>query len=754
MNARQFDQAREGAQDVAPGEEDAFPDLLRQALAFLRRRYLSILGTALLCGAVAGGATFLMDDLYRSQLLLIVEEPPRSPIDEEQANFQLTESFAEGQTYILRSNNLMRAVVERENLTEVADFQREQKTGLSLAISYLRGLLQPPREIQPGIDPETAYAMRVLQEQMRVERRGITNVIEVSVSASSPALAQRVTAALGEEFVQNRERAQQERASRMASWLDERAFELQRQLSESEDAVTAFRIENGLISGENGTGLGDQRLTELNSELISTRAELTERRAAFERARDVLERGGDLQSLPEVQRSEIVEQLRIALLQEQLNLAELRRGGVNNTRLASLEEKIAELDAQVRGEVQRIVEGLGNEVSTLEAREMLVLNELARAGGETGADTLALLELRELERRAKANRELYTRYLENSGLAQENLSFLTSGVEIVDPATWPVEPYFPPTKIFILFGLVFGAGFGAVLAYLREAVVTRGFVTGQQLSRFLGLPILASVPRLTAAETKGRFAFDMPQEDPFSQFSEAIRSIRHELMAGYDPDKTGAPVVLITSASQNEGKSSLAVALASSAQAGGLSVLLIDADLRMGGLTDMMDMRGVEGLTELVRGQNWEVELENAEPGMGCIDILPTGGTVKSPSDLLSVPGLRQYLAAARDHYDLVILDAPPVGNMVDAPILGRLADTIAFVVRWNHTPREVALEAIKRLDRSRVAGIVMNAVDVLQSAKYGDTYEAYVRDGYGYAPPAEAKAAPKKRRGARHAVV
>ena len=91
-------------------------------------------------------------------------------------------------------------------------------------------------------------------------------------------------------------------------------------------------------------------------------------------------------------------------------------------------------------------------------------------------------------------------------------------------------------------------------------------------------------------------------------------------------------------------------------------------------------------------------------------------------------------VAEARKHHDLVVIDAPPIGSMVDAPLLAKVCDTVAFVIRWNATPRDVVTEALRRLESASV-GIVLNDVDIAEVARFGESYEEYVRDTAGPVP-------------------
>ncbi|PWJ17549.1 GumC family protein [Jannaschia seohaensis] len=717
--------------DVRPTHAESVPDeaalaeVLRQGIAFLRRWWLSILGFSLLGGIVAAYLVLQVEDRFRSDLLLLVEKPVDRPLEAEGPGAITDDSYVDGQIFVIESRRLLREVVIAENLTEERFFQREPKSWLQTQIGTIRGWVlgnpAPPAGPDTEDDPEVDFAVRVLARNLSVSREDDTNVIEISFSATSPRLAARVADAVGDAFVRSREAAQRARAGRVSGWLDERAVQLQQQVTEAEDAVAAFKIENDLIGGAPGQTLSEQQLTEFNTQLILTQTELAERRAAYNRAREILAANGDIQLLPDVLASPLIAALREDVLSLRRREAELGNRGVENPRLDAIRDEIATTEAQLDAEVRRVVVAIGNEVETLEARQSLLLERLAQVGGNTNAASRLGVDLRELERRAAAYRILYERYLSETALAEESVSFLTSGVEIIDAASIPRDAYYPPSKFFVVMGLMFGAAIGTFRGLFREAMET-GFRKVTQVQQGLGLPVLACVPRLPRRSS----ALDLPAIQPQAPFSEAVSTLRHRLV-GLSKTEMGK-VVLLTSANPGEGKTSLAAALATSARLAGQSTLLIDADLRRRGLSRLLRLDGEEGLAELARSGEWD--LNEALQVEENLFALPAGEVKGNPSDMLASEALSWYIEDARQIFDVIIIDGPPVANMADAQILAEMADSVAFVVRWAQTPRNVARAALSTLPPDRVAGIALTAVDLRTLSYYGEAYEAFTPSG------------------------
>ncbi len=709
-----------------PNDAQRLPDLIRQGLAFARRGWLTIMLLSIVGMLLSVAFLSQLDRRYQSTVRVLVESPQRSPIESEQLSASLLETFVEGQVFLVESTEVLHAVVQRENLTDLAFFQSQPPSLPRRLLDPLRSLLSPAQapateDEEIEMDPAEAAALRTLRRNLSISRERRANIIRIDVTADSARTAARIANAVAEAFVETRIRDQRERATQMADWIDNRALELQERLSRAEDAVASFREEYNLLSASPDRTLSDQQLSELNSELIRTRAALAERNAAYRRARAMMEQGGDMQTLPEIQRSEIVTGLRTRLLELERRESELSRRGGSTLRTGLVAEEREALEAQLAAEIARLVEQMRNEVETLQAREELVVAVLSEAGSESGVASRLSVRLRELERRAAAYQALYERYLSSGGLAEEAASFLPVGVTIIDRATLPNAPVYPPTRVILLFGLLLGAGLGTLVAFFRDAM-RAGYLTAQQVEDDLGLPVLTSMPQLGRDVN----AFDLALEQPLSPLAEATRTLRNALSGQALPGKAGQ-IVMLTSSSAGEGKTNLSAALAASALSAGLRVMLIDADLRRAGLTRLFGMNEEKGLAEILRGRGWSFAPRGPRAEL---EILSAGQDAPGLADRLASHVMKRYLNEARAHYDLIILDGPPVANLADAPILASSTDAVAFVVRWSVTPREIVRQALNRLGHHNVRGIVLNNVDFATSAKYGDSYESYVAIG------------------------
>jgi capsular exopolysaccharide synthesis family protein len=180
--------------------------------------------------------------------------------------------------------------------------------------------------------------------------------------------------------------------------------------------------------------------------------------------------------------------------------------------------------------------------------------------------------------------------------------------------------------------------------------------------------------------------------------------------------------VMVTSASPNDGKTltaiNLALILSGSYRR---RVLLVDADLRRPSIRDAAHLpAGTVGLSDMLRAPSDEkVSLLRLT---GLLALLPAGRPDPDPMSGLTSDRMRRILAEASERFDWVIIDAPPVGPLVDAQLLAAMVDAALFVVRAGRTPYELVHNAVNALGRERILGVVLNAAE----AEEGDDYERY----------------------------
>jgi len=213
---------------------------------------------------------------------------------------------------------------------------------------------------------------------------------------------------------------------------------------------------------------------------------------------------------------------------------------------------------------------------------------------------------------------------------------------------------------------------------------------------------------------------------PNSLITEQYRMLRTNLKTQLEKDK--AKVVLISSSVHGEGKTVTATNLAISlAEAEDCKVALIDADLRRGRVTEYLGLgKNLKGLSELL-AQNLSFKQLMVKNSLPNLLILPKGKTVKNPSELVESQKFRVLVAELRNHFDYILIDAPPIMSVADVSILARETDGLLMVVRSGRTPKNVISQAHHLFEQAgvKILGYVLTGVEY-QSADARYYYHQY----------------------------
>ena len=214
---------------------------------------------------------------------------------------------------------------------------------------------------------------------------------------------------------------------------------------------------------------------------------------------------------------------------------------------------------------------------------------------------------------------------------------------------------------------------------------------------------------------------------PNSNYCEEYRSLRTHVLHKSQRQKLQA--IVVASVNPSEGKSVTALNLSwLLAQTDGVRCLIIDSDLRMPSLTDYLGIETDKGLSHILAGTATLAEsIVRLEPSG--LHILPGGEARNDVAELISGPKFKEILREAREMFDYVIIDAPPLGIFTDATVLINHADGAMLVVRANRTSYSVLDRLLEPLPKDRLLGVVLNqSEDVMEESHYNYGYYNYKR--------------------------
>ena len=372
----------------------------------------------------------------------------------------------------------------------------------------------------------------------------------------------------------------------------------------------------------------------------------------------------------------------------------------------------------------------------LEKRQTL-LKERDRLNKSVSAMPATQQEVARLSRDAESNRAIYMQLLNR----QQELSIAKSSaignVRIIDTAVTEPKAVKPKKVLIVLIGLILGALISVALVLLR-VFLRKGIDSPEQLEE-KGINVYASIPlsewlsrnsksdrkRSLKAKRKTSPTNFLAVENSADLAIEAIRSLRTSLHFAMMEAKNN--VLMISGPSQSAGKTFISSNLAAVIAQANKKVLFIDADMRRGYAHKLFKVNIDEGLSSILSGKTSPDKAVKSVSSVN-IDFISRGELPPNPAELLMHPRFETLMTWASEHYDLVIVDTPPILAVTDAAIIGRYVGTTLLVARFEmNTVKEVEV-SIRRFEQSgiRVRGCILNSVIRKASSYYGYGYTNY----------------------------
>jgi succinoglycan biosynthesis transport protein ExoP len=297
----------------------------------------------------------------------------------------------------------------------------------------------------------------------------------------------------------------------------------------------------------------------------------------------------------------------------------------------------------------------------------------------------------------------------------------TSPVVLVTPAQTPSSPSSPQPVQDGVLGLAAGLLLGLGGAFLRDSLDDR--LTSKEAAELAaGAPVLAATPLVTSWRRQKQ-PLVVAVTDPTSAAAESYRSLRTSLQFARQGQQLRSLVV--TSPGVAEGKTSVLANLGVVFAQAGERVVLVSCDLRRPRIGEFFGLSEQVGLTCALLGQRTLTEAVLPVPGFDRLSLLPAGPVPSNPAEMLNSAHAADIFAQLRAHFDLVLIDSPPILPVTDAAILSRYADATLMLAAAGQTRQADLHRAAERLDQAgaTILGVVLNKVTRQHGRYYGYAY-------------------------------
>jgi capsular exopolysaccharide synthesis family protein len=555
---------------------------------------------------------------------------------------------------------------------------------------------------------------------------------------------------MGQEYMDYSMRSRMQTAQRTNEWLAQSIEETKTKMQEADERVRDFSLASGNIFSGQDAPLEDTKLSSLKSDLARSQADAIAKRSRYELT---------LKYPPEAL-GEVLDDGMLRGYQQKINALKETRAALE-VRFTAKHQKVREVDAQLssvekdyQNEIHSIVSRIKQDYEATNQQQQLLTQAYNTQSQRVGAQLGKVSQYNALKRDSDTMHTVYQSLLMQQSEAGLNASVPHNPIQIVESATPPAFPYKPKPFANISFGCLIGLALAGGLVFLKERMDQSIRAPGAS-RRLLNVPELGVIPNLANGyAVNGRRTIGgssrLALSDGNNEAAAALlgwqngpsfvtESFRGTLTSILRTQTNGRllKTILITSPGPSEGKTTVVQNLGIALAETGRRVLLVDADFRRPHLHRKFGLPNEWGIgdllsekTELSHYKTDQLGVATAFPGLS---LLANGSELENVSRVLYSPRLREIFQMLAKHYDMVLVDVPPILHAADTRIVAPLTDALILVLRSGVTDRASAMEAYQRIqeDGLPLLGTVLTDYDLSSDRKkqyyydYGDPSRA-----------------------------
>ena len=700
----------------------------------IRRHPAAIIFVTVLGGIIAFVSTLPQPRIYQARTTLEIQGMNDDFLNMKSVNPTIQENSGADPGYDIQTQV---KILQSRSLTKrvLAKF-RTRTPGDGLNPSDRIATWRKALKIDPPTQDELwRKAVSTAATSIKVRASGTNRILEVSVDSTDAQVATDFVNTLTAEYIEQNLESRWQSTEHTGEWLTRQLQDLKVKLEKSSEELQSYARSTSLVYTDEKNNVDEAKLSDLQKQLSEATADRVAKQSRYEMAKatppdavvDVL--GDSTKVATKDSLADLEGQLAKLSVQYTPNHIEVKRVQAQINAMKAVQASGQQADAS------NIMIKIRNEYEGAARREKLLAAAYASQTHLVSAKADEAAHYNLLKRDVDSSRMLYESMLQRLKEASIASALRASNIRVVDPAERPSIPYKPNVRQSIVVGLLGGLFFGLVFVVLREGA-DRTLQDPGDPAFYLSLPELGVVPvgelspeqsskrhsgqsgrqgnklpnGITMNDQMGLVSWNRKSSLLAESFRTALTSI---LFSGHNGDRPR--MIVFTSASPKEGKTTVVSNIGISLAEIHHKVLLIDADMRRPRLHSVFDVSNDKGLSDLLFEDN---PLDEKALDAACLPtaiprlyVMPSGGSRHNASSLIHSPRLPELMKLARERFDTVIIDTPPMVNISDARVVSRFADAVILVLRSAVTTRDAALLAKRRFveDGIYVLGTILN---------------------------------------------
>ena len=563
---------------------------------------------------------------------------------------------------------------------------------------------------------------------LRVFREGESYVLTIHYTATDPKISADRANAFAQAYIHDQINSFSEDSLKTSKWLKNKIETLRNQSVSANLDVQNFRKKNNLIQS-GGRSVNEQQLSNMNEKLGDAKANVATAHVKYRHSQKIVRQKNITAAVAEAFDSDVINNVRAQHLEDQQKLLELTRTlGNSHQVVKKLRKKISESRNVIFSEMKRISESYKSEYEIALAQETSLKESLDKLVGVQFNNDGQSFELDALEKEAEAYANLHDEYLKKYETMQQQQSFPVSGSRIITKAVQPLKRSYPKPLVMVGLALILGTGFGIFLALLKDSF-DASFKRAGQIENRTGMHFLGFFPSFSGQNIGSPKASDFLDSE-YSQSVDAPLSVQAETCRNISVTagrklKEGCRVIGVTSDNPHQGKSVMAANLALYMAQSGSKCLLIDADLRNPVLSKENFTRVGQGLHSVLM-RSVDIKSALIQDSKTNLFVLPSEGQKGAEaSHLVSSTNMKELVDSAKENFDFIIVDLPPLSVTADASFSSVFVDSFLLSLEWGKSkPNSLEFNLkVNEIPKDKILGVVLGQTDMQKMAKnYGHT--------------------------------